>query len=119
MEQLFSPMQWQKLRDLEFDAFVVMDADIREDGTLRLGKVRERYPNASWDYLAGAFGSEANLRAATVGSHIDPPAEVCVVFFKKEIDGSLVLIFAQQKNDPPVGMNQKATFLHTEYYHPD
>jgi hypothetical protein len=116
IERFFSPTQWQKLRDLGYDGFVIMDAQVRADGSLRVGKVRDSYPDASWHTLARQFGEEARLRAASVGSHIDPPAEVFVVFFKRAFDGNLALIFARQKSDPAPGMTQKAVYLHTRHY---
>ena len=119
IEKLFGPSEWSKLRDLEYEAVVVMTADVRADGSLRLGRVRESFPDASWQALAKSFASDAELRAASVGSHIDPKAEVVVIFFKRALDGNLALIFARQAGEPAPGMASRALFLHTRRYERD
>jgi len=119
IEKLFSASEWQKLRRLEYEAFVLMDAEIRADGSLRLQRVRESFPDDSWQPLAKSFAAEAKLRAATVGSHLAPGAQVVVVFFKPALDGNLALIFARQKEEPIPGMTSRALYLHTTRYERD
>lgn len=93
-----------------------MDAQIHPDGSLHIGNVRDSYPDASWHNLARLFSEEIVLSVAAVGSHIEPEAEVYVVFFKPSLDGSLALIFAKQKDSPPPGMTRKAMYLRTRFY---
>ena len=116
IETFFSPAHWQKLRKLEYESYVAMQAEIRPDGSVILGKITESLPDASWNDRAYELGQHVTLRAANVGSHINQKAEIYVVFFKRGPDGHLVLVFGRQLNEPDPGMDHRAMYLHTSHY---
>jgi hypothetical protein len=91
------PADWAKLCDLEYDRYVVMAADIREDGSVIVGKVTESYPDASWNQIARSFGKQVILRATRDGASMLPMrAEIYVVFFKPQSARNFGLIFGQE-----------------------
>lgn len=116
IEGMFTPAQWRKLRDLEYVACVRLEAQIRADGSVSVDKVLEVSPDSSWFELARGYLGNVELRAASVGSHLSPRAEIYVVFFKRALDGNLALIFARQKDEPAAGMAQRAMYVHTRRY---
>ena len=113
IEGFFPPAKWRTLRDLEFAGYVRMEAEIRADGSVRVGRVVERFPDSAWDLPAVAYGGEVVLRAATAGSGLSPKAEIWAVFFKPSIDGRLALIFGRQVGPPNPGAERPAMYLHT------
>ena len=97
IQEFLSQSDWRGLRDLEYERYVVMGADIRPDGSVSIGKVKESYPDGSWNQIARSFGEEVVLRVTgSTDSMLRMRGEICVVFFKPEPRGKLVLVFGQQ-----------------------
>jgi len=113
MARFFSPEKWSRLREIEYAGYVIMEAQIRPDGSVVLGRETESYPDASWNLLARALGQQARLLPAMGASHLDPKAEIYVVFFPSGWDGNLALIFGRQAGDPG---GPRATCLATTRY---
>jgi hypothetical protein len=116
MEKLFTAAKWLKIRDMEYAAYVVLDAQVGSDGTVTLGRETESFPESSWDLLARALGQQARLHAATTGTHLEPQAEIFVVFFSPSVDGRLALVFGRQSDGISPGSPQRATCLFTTFY---
>ena len=116
IERFYPPGDWQRLRRLEYAAVVVMDGFVRSDGSLHAIRVRRPYPNPPWITLARSYVPEISLHAATIGSNLEPAAELYVVFFRPGFDGNLVLIYARQTGAPPPGMTGRAVYFHTTHY---
>ena len=116
METLFSPGKWARLRDLEYERYVTIEAEIQSDGTVKLGRVIESFPDASWIGSARNFGQKVELRADGLGSHLNPRAEIVVVLFKPVLEGNLVLVFGRQVEEPAVGMTKRAMYINTFIY---
>ena len=116
MEKFFTPAKWSKIRDLEYAGYVVLEAQIRSDSSVVLGREIESYPDASWDQLARTLGQQARLHPTTTGTHLEPKAEIFVVFFSRSLDGSLALVFGQQSDGFNPGSSPRATCLFTTFY---
>jgi hypothetical protein len=69
-----------------------------------------------WVGTAKTFAHKVELRAASVGSHLNKTAELVVVFFKPVLEGNLVLVFGRQVNEPDVGMTKRAMYFNTFLY---
>jgi hypothetical protein len=116
IESLFSPLQWRKLRELEFAGYVVMDAQVRVNSSLNITRIRASFPDDTRNAQALAFAREVELKAATIGSHLTPEAEVYVIFFSPSLDGRLALTFARELAEPHSGNERRAMFLRTTNY---
>jgi hypothetical protein len=116
IETLVSPTKWARLRDLEYERFVVMEAEIQPDGTVKAGRIIEAFPDMLWVGTAKTFAHKVELRAASVGSHLNKTAELVVVFFKPVLEGNLVLVFGRQVDEPDVGMTKRAMYFNTFLY---
>lgn len=116
MARFFTAEKWQKLREMEYTGYVVMDARILSDGSVALGREIASYPDASWSLLAHALGQRARLHPTTVGTHVDPKAEIYVIFFSRSLDGNLALIFGQQSAGPNLDQQQRSSCLTTTLY---
>jgi hypothetical protein len=116
MEKFFTATKWLKIRDMEYAGYVVLEAHIRSDGSVMLGREIESYPDASWNQLARALGQKVRLNPTTTGTYLEPKAEIFVVFFSRSLDGSLALVFGQQSDGINPGSQQRATCLFTTFY---
>jgi hypothetical protein len=116
MEKLFTAAKWLKIRDMEYAGYVILEAQIRSDGSVVLGRETETYPDASRNLLARALGQQARLKPNTTGTHLEPKAEIFVVFFSPSVDGRLALVFGRQSDDLNPGASQRATCLFTTLY---
>ena len=115
--RLLPPGQWRRLRELDYLAYVIMDAGIRPDGSVQLGRITARFPDAAWDALATSFAQDVVLRASSLGSRLEPRAEISVIFYKPVLDGRMVLIFGRQLDVPDPGNgDQRAMYLFTAHY---
>jgi len=112
----YAPAKWRNLRDLRYRAYVIFDAHIRSDGSLKILDAREAYPDATWTIAASRFAATAELHASNLGSNLGQPAEICVIFFEESLDGRLALVFARQTNFPGPGMTHPAAYLNTTLY---
>lgn len=93
-----------------------MDGFVRRDGSLRITRVRRPYPDPQWINLACSYAPEITLQAATIGSSLEPPAELFVIFFKSGFDGSPAVIYARQTSAPPTGTADRAIYFHATPY---
>jgi hypothetical protein len=100
METFIAPAEWHILRDLEYERYVVMAADIQPNGSVKIGEVIESYPDASWNQIAHSFGQEVILRPNSTDSMLNKHGEIYVVFFKPGFGGNRVLIFGRQIDEP-------------------
>lgn len=116
LKERFSPAQWEKMRHLEYDAYALLDGQIAADGSVQIRKIRELVPDATWEPLVRALAGRIVLQASSTGSSIRPRAQICVIFFKPQLDGKLALIFAQQAGDLGPGVTQRPVFFTTERY---
>jgi hypothetical protein len=110
IEPLYSPAKWRKLRDLRYRAYVIFDAHIRSDGSPKILRTREAFPNVTWTAAASNLAANVELHASNLGSHLGQPAEICVIFFEKSLDGQLALVFARQTSAPGPGMTLDTRF---------
>jgi hypothetical protein len=115
MARFFTPDKWQKLQEITYAGYVIMQAQIKADGTVILGREIEAYPDSSWSALARALGQQARLHAAT-GGYLDAKAQIYVVFFPSGWDGNVALIFGQQESSMNPTLTQRATCLTTTRY---
>lgn len=116
MARLVPPERWAKLRELDYAGYVILEATIRSDGSVTLGREIECYPDRSWSQLARALGQQVQLRATTLGSLLEAKAEIYVVFYPDFWDGRMALIFGQQVAMTNGGANVPATCLTTLRY---
>lgn len=116
IETFFSPAHWQKLRQLDYEGYVAIRAEILSDGSVKLRKIIESFPDTSWNDRAYELGRQVTLRATKGASQINETAEIYVVFFKRGPDGNLALVFGRQSNEPPSGMGHRALYLNTTHY---
>ena len=116
MAKFFTPDKWTRLREIEYAGYVIIEAQIRPDGSVVLGREIESYPDASWNVMARTLGQQVRLHANTVGSHLDGKAQIYVVFFPRGWDGNMALIFGQQVGGAIPGTAQRATCLTTTRY---
>ncbi len=116
MEKFFTAAKWLKIRDMEYAGYVILEAQIRSDGSVVLGRETESYPDTSRNLPARALGQQARLHAATTGTHLEPKAEIFVVFFSPSVDGRLALVFGRQSDDISPGSPRRATCLFTTLY---
>ena len=116
IEALYSPAKWRTLRDLRYRAYVIFDAHVRSDGSLKILDTREAYPDATRTIAASRLAAAVELHASNLGSNLGQPAEICVIFFEESLDGRLALVFARQTNFPGPGMTHPATYLNTTFY---
>ena len=113
IEALYSPAKWAHLRDLEYEGYAVMEAEIQADGTVLIGRPIAVYPDAAWLAKAKDYGRRVVLRSTNLGSHLGKRAEITVVFFRPVLEGRLVLVFGQEMEPPRVGMTQPGKYLQT------
>ena len=116
LETFFSPAHWRKLRSLDYEGYVAIQAEIRSDGSVKLRKITASFPDTSRNDRAYELGQQVTLHAAKSGSAINEMAEIYVVFFKRGPDGNLALVFGRQSNEPPSGMGHRAMYLNTTHY---
>ena len=116
IESFFPPSQWRKLRELAFAGYVVMDAQVRANGSLNLTRIRASFPDDARNAQALGFARAVELKAANIGSHLAPEAEVYVIFFQPSLDGRLALTFARELAEPHPGSERRAMFLRTTNY---
>ena len=99
------PIDWARIREMEIERYVICDAQVRANGSVKVDGVAQSSPDNSWDELAVAFARDVVL--ATRGqlnaaeSLIDPPAEIFIVVFKRISQGNFVIIFGREVNAPP------------------
>jgi hypothetical protein len=115
---LCSPKEWNLLRMEEYRAFVILNGQIRPDGSVDLGKTTASYPDAdpSWNRLARAYAKHVVLNVSTLGSNILPAGEIFVIFFAPSLDGNKVMIYARQKDEPLPGTRGKARYISSDTY---
>lgn len=116
MARLFPPDKWQKLCEIEYVGYQIMEAQVRADGSIILGRAIESYPDARWDLMARALGQQVRLHPDDAGTHLDAKAEIYVVFFPSGWDGNLALIFGQQSGGVYSSSRSRPACLSTTRY---
>ena len=118
MEDACPSEKWEALRAQEYKAFVILDAQIYSDDTVLVTKMRQSYPDASWETRARKFAKGIKVGASSVGSNLPTDGKVIVVFYDPEKDDTTVLVFARRVGVPAVGMTgaAKSVYLFTDAY---
>lgn len=95
----FMPAEgWVNLSGRKVIRYVAMHAGIRSDSSVNLGAVFAAYPDATWNMVARGYGAQVKLHySSATAAFLAHRAEVYVVFFEAESDGSNpVLIYGQE-----------------------
>lgn len=96
IESILNPRQSRTLESLKYTGYVVMDGWIDEDGTVKISRIVESFPDQTRDQLARAFGRKAVIHTPTSASMIKPSAVIYVVFYGRAIEGDIALTFARR-----------------------
>ncbi len=116
IETFFPKNKWARFLDLEYERYVILEAQTQPDGRVKIGSIVESFPDASWIGTARTLAQKVELHAASVGSHLNQKAEIVVVLFKPVLEGNLVLVFGRQVDEPSIGMTKRAMYLETFVY---
>jgi hypothetical protein len=103
IKTLLNPAQQHTLADLPDSGYVVMDGWIQADGTIKVHRVLQSFPDHVRDQLARAYGGNAVVHVETSGSQIAMAAEVYVVFYHTDLEGDIALTFARKRGATGTG----------------
>jgi hypothetical protein len=112
----YPPGKWERIRDLEYAGYVVLDGWVGENGRVRTGRIVESFPDHSRDQIAHSFAATAKVRSVTAESNIRPKVRVYVVFFEKMLEGDFALVFAKQTELAAGGPPDAGRYLDTIPY---
>ncbi|MBS0663224.1 MAG: hypothetical protein JSR48_08150 [Verrucomicrobia bacterium] len=102
IEKFYSPVQWAKIREMKFAGYVRAEGEIL-GSRLSVRKLRESFPDTSRDVLARRLLDEVELKAPTVGTNISPRGLAWVIFYERNPDGDLAIIYAKQSDESVPG----------------
>ncbi len=111
-----SPATWREYGDLEYERYVAIRAAIQPDGTVKVGKVTEAYPDDSWNDVARKFAHEVTLNAVNGGAFLNTPGEIYVIFFKPVRDERPAVIFGRQVGPAEVVRAARAMYFRAFSY---
>ena len=111
IEVLYNPRAQQTLQSLIYSGYVIMEAEIADDGEVQIRKIIESYPDHYRDGLAQSFGHNAVIQASALGSRINPKARVYVIFYYDTFEGKIALIFAKRLGVPGNGAHAEGIYL--------
>jgi hypothetical protein len=92
--------KWNVLKNMEYAGYVIYNGTIRDDGSVRLGRIREAWPDESRNRLAQAFAATVRINALSVGTRVAPRAEVFVFFYETDPLPGWALVIGQQAGGP-------------------
>lgn len=115
IEKFYSPIQWAKIREMNYRGYVVAEGEIAGN-RLEVRKLRESFPDNSRDALALTMLKDVELKASTVGTNITPRGLAYVIFYERNIDGDLALIFAKQTDESVAGDLVAAKYFRARRY---
>lgn len=87
--------QWAKIKDLPYDAYVILDATVGKEHSLKGLRVVKAYPDAARNDTALKYAGSFEVLAPSVASRIPPQVEVYVVFYDQGRGGQ-ALVYARQ-----------------------
>lgn len=98
----YSPHDWPEIRDMPYDAFVVLRGTVERDNSVTIRSTAAYYPETDTSRLQRAirYADDVKLSPISVGTHIRPYAEVFVVFYESQAEPNMALVFARQTVTP-------------------
>jgi hypothetical protein len=115
IEDLCSAEQWKVLRAVKYRALVILDAQIRSDGSMTDGTVRTSEPDATWTKPARDLAKKVRLKATSTGTHILADGIVFVIFYGQGPD-RVALVYARQEDDPHPSAHGRPRYIAIEKY---
>jgi hypothetical protein len=91
---------WDTVKNLPYDAFVILRGDIQPDRHIKISRIVESFPDDSRIALAREYSRHARITPVTVGTHVHPMAEVYVIFYDTAPGRRQALVFADQVGNP-------------------
>lgn len=110
LREFYSPTLWGRIRDEQFTGFVIVEADVSENRLL-VRRLVESFPDGSRNQLALRLLQGVELKVSTIGTNLPPRAVAYVVFYEKNLDGDLALIYAKQTDYSVPGEQGRARYF--------
>ncbi len=120
LRNMFGSRHWHQVVDMPYDHYVIFNATVRKDRSLRIHRVETTFPDDSRLELARQFARNARLAPVTVGTRVAPSAKICVVFFEKGNGPKEALVYAELTSmAAAAGRTGGTEYLNIFYYHLD
>lgn len=115
IQSFYTPILWAKLRGEPFKGFVVAEGDV-QGSRFVARRILESYPDSSRNRLAFGFLTNVVLNVSTVGTNLQPKAVAYVIFYERNFDGDLALIYAKQVGYSAPGVTGFAKYFAARRY---
>lgn len=96
IKMFYGKKQWNEIKDLEYDGYVIFKAGVTKSRELKLLKILASYPDDSRNELAEQFAEGLKLQNSNVGSRIKKSAKVYVIFYEKNHTPNQALVIGKR-----------------------
>ncbi len=104
----FYPVEaWKMIKDTPYSGYVIVHGQVNKKSEFLPGKVTECYPDDSKNKLALKMAGNVKLSSATVGTRINPKADVYVIFYDGNNDDRTAIVFGKRSKSANVAMNSQ------------
>ncbi|MDR1012153.1 MAG: hypothetical protein LBM04_13685 [Opitutaceae bacterium] len=112
IEKFYGARQWNHIKNLKYDAFVVLRGYVADNRTILTPRIIKSFPDNSRDGRALNFSEGIRLTPVTVGGRIRASAEIYVYFYETAIIPHQALVVAkQQSNVGPTSASGRDLFM--------
>lgn len=97
LREFFEKGKWEEMKDVEYDAYVILRGAVEEDRSVTVDQILDFYPDDSRNDLALKFAKRAAIVPNRIGTRVKPAAKVYVVFYEKSLIMKQAMVFAKQQ----------------------
>ena len=117
IQEFYSASRWNQIKNLKYDAFVVLRGVIADNRTIPNPRITKSFPDNQRDAMALDFARDIRISPVTIGGRIRGSAEVHVYFYETTRRPRQALVVAkQQSTTGPTASLGGTTYLLTVTY---
>jgi hypothetical protein len=96
INRFYSYDKFAALRDRRYEGYVILEAEAITETKIRIDRVAEAFPDDSRVEIAKELAGKARSSARNVGSHLPPPIEVYVIFYRTSEQRIGALVYGEE-----------------------